>query len=74
MPKYLMSWELPVPESILGTMRLCSTVYPDAVRYNLKDEIKDFYQKFYRINLSDQDVDNLLQDKSKVVLNKPSSS
>lgn len=73
MPKYLMSWELPVPESILGTMWLQSMVYPDKINYDLKDEIQKFYQKFYRIELSDEDVDTLLKDKSKVVLNKPSS-
>ena len=73
MPKYLMSWELPVPESILGTIWLQSTVYPEKVTYDLTDEIQNFYQKFYRIELSDLDVADLLSDTSKVVLNKPSS-
>jgi len=72
MPKYLMSWELPVPESILGTLWLQSTVYPEAVSFDIKDEIKDFYQKFYRIELTDADVEGILADQSKITLNKPS--
>mgnify|MGYP001767619225 CR=1 FL=1 len=74
MPKYLMSWELPVPETILGTMWLQSTFYPDKVKFNLKDEIAAFYKKFYRIDMTSEDVDALLEDEMPVVLNKPSTS
>jgi len=74
MPKYHMSWELPVPETILGTMWLQSTFYPEMVNFNLKDEIAAFYKKFYRIELTSEDVDALLEDQTPVVLNKPSAS
>jgi len=74
MPKYLMSWELPVPETILGMMWLQNTLYPDKVHNDLTSEIKDFYKKFYRITLTDKDVTNLLQDQTPVTLNKPSST
>ena len=70
MPKYLMSWELPVPESILGTLWLQSTMYPDKVTFNLTDEIKGFYKKFYRLDMTDEDVAALLKDQTPVILNK----
>ena len=72
MPKYLMSWELPVPESILGTLWLQSVIYPESVSFDIKDEIKRFYQKFYRIDLSDEDVENIFSDDTQIILNKPS--
>ena len=72
MPKYLMSWELPVPESILGTLWLQSVIYPESVSFDMKDEIKNFYQKFYRIDLSDEEVENIFSDQTQIILNKPS--
>jgi len=74
MPKYLMAWELPVPENVLGMMWLQNTLYPDKIHNDLTSEIKDFYKKFYRITLTDTDVTNLLQDTTPVILNSPSSS
>ncbi|MFH0968476.1 MAG: ABC transporter substrate-binding protein [Methanobacteriota archaeon] len=74
MPKYLMSWELPVPETILGTMWLQSTLYPDKAKFNMNNEIKEFYKKFYRLDLTSQDIDGILKDQTPIILNKPSSS
>lgn len=68
-----MSWELPVPESILGTLWLQSVIYPEYVSFDIKDEIKNFYQKFYRIDLSDENVDDIFSDHTQIILNKPSS-
>ncbi|PWR71349.1 hypothetical protein DK846_10815 [Methanospirillum lacunae] len=73
MPKYIMAWELPVPENVLGMMWLQNTLYPDHVHNDLTSEIKEFYQKFYRLTLTDKDVAALLADKTPVTLNKPSS-
>jgi iron complex transport system substrate-binding protein len=74
MPKYLMSWELPVPETILGSMWLQKTLYPEIASFDLNEEIKGFYQKFYHLDLSDDDVLALLKDETPVILNKPASS
>lgn len=67
MPKYLMSWELPVPESILGTMWLQKVMYPDKDSINLSEEIKEFYSKFYRLNLSDNQINEILNDPSQAI-------
>lgn len=74
MPKYLMSWELPVPETILGSMWLQSTLYPDKTSFKMEDEIKEFYKKFYRMNLTSDDVAAILKDETPIILNKPASS
>ncbi len=74
MPKYLMSWELPVPETILGSMWLQSTLYPDKVSYQMEDEIKEFYKKFYCLDLTSEDANGMLKDQTPVILNKPVSS
>ncbi|HWQ66558.1 MAG TPA: ABC transporter substrate-binding protein [Methanospirillum sp.] len=74
MPKYLMSWELPVPETILGSMWLQSTLYPDKAKFSMNNEIKDFYKKFYRLDLTSQDIDGILKDQTPIILNQPVSS
>ena len=74
MPKYLMSWELPVPETILGAMWLQSTFYPDKVSFNMADEITTFYKKFYKLDLSAEDADAMLKDQTPVILNQAASS
>lgn len=68
MPKYLMTWEMPVPESVLATMWIENTLYPNYVSYDLKDEIKSFYKKFYRLDMSDEDVQRMLDDKEPVII------
>lgn len=67
MPKYLMTWEMPVPESVLATMWMENTLYPEYVSYDLNEEIKEFYKKWYKLNLTDDDVSNILADKGPIV-------
>jgi iron complex transport system substrate-binding protein len=74
MPKYIMSWELPVPESILGTLWMQSAAYPDAIKFDMRNEITNFYKKFYGVDLTSSQVDNILQNQTPIILkNKPSS-
>ncbi|MCX6085100.1 MAG: ABC transporter substrate-binding protein [Caldiserica bacterium] len=47
MPKYVVSWDLPAPESFLGTMWLAQKLYPDQVRFDMAAEIARFYRQFY---------------------------
>ncbi|MDD1729798.1 MAG: ABC transporter substrate-binding protein [Methanospirillum sp.] len=68
MPKFLMTWEMPVPESVLATMWLANVLYPGYVNYDLTQEIKEFYQKYYRINLSDNEILSILSDSAPIIL------
>ena len=62
MPKYLMTWEMPVPESVLATMWMENTLYPEYVSYDLNEEIQEFYEKWYHLTLTDEDISTILAD------------
>lgn len=52
-------WDRPSPESPLGFMWLAKTLYPDYTEeINLKEEVKDFYGRFYNYELSDEEYEN----------------
>jgi iron complex transport system substrate-binding protein len=61
MPKYVVSWDMPVPESFLGTMWLAHKLYPDQVRFNMSAEIMQFYRQFYRFTVPAVDLAALSQ-------------
>lgn len=52
----------PSVNRILGLKWLGHLLYPDVYPYDMKQEAKEFYQKFYHYNLSDQEVQDLLAD------------
>lgn len=68
MPKYLMTWEMPVPESVLATMWLEKVLYPEYASFDMQNEIKDFYKKFYRLSLTDENVTEMLTNSTPVLL------
>jgi iron complex transport system substrate-binding protein len=61
MPKYVVSWDMPVPESFLGTMWLAHKLYPDQVRFDMPAEITRFYKQFYGFTVPAADVSALSQ-------------
>ncbi|MFA4953755.1 MAG: ABC transporter substrate-binding protein [Patescibacteria group bacterium] len=61
MPKYIVSWDMPVPESFLGTMWLAQKLYPDQVRFDMSAEIAQFYRQFYGFTVPAADLAVLSQ-------------
>jgi len=61
MPKYVVSWDMPVPESFLGTMWLAHKLYPDQVRFDMAAEITQFYRQFYGFTVPAADLTALSQ-------------
>jgi len=61
MPKYVVSWDMPVPESFLGTMWLAHKLYPDRVRFDMSAEIAQFYRQFYGFTVPAADLAALWQ-------------
>jgi iron complex transport system substrate-binding protein len=59
MPKYIVSWDMPVPESFLGTLWLARTLYPDRLHIDLATEIAIFYRQFYGFTVPPADVQAL---------------
>ncbi|MDD5015041.1 MAG: ABC transporter substrate-binding protein [Atribacterota bacterium] len=60
MPKYVVSWDLPVPESFLGMVWLASKLYPEVVNFDMNQEIKEFYSIVYKYDIPDEDITKLL--------------
>jgi iron complex transport system substrate-binding protein len=59
MPRYVVSWDMPVPESFLGTMWLAHKLYPDQVRFDMSAEIAQFYRQFYGFTVPAADLAEL---------------
>lgn len=47
---------------VLGAEWLANLLYPDYVKIDIKKETKDYYEKFFRIKLTDQQVQDILKN------------
>jgi iron complex transport system substrate-binding protein len=56
MPSYILAYDLPAPESILGIMWLSNAIYPQIVNFDIAKEARDFYQKVYNFNIPPEDL------------------
>ena len=52
----------PGPNRIIGIRWLSKRIYPDVFEYEINDEVKVFYQLFYHLELTDEQLDELLND------------
>lgn len=61
-PKYPYSWfdRPPGPNRLIGIYWLTSLLYPDEYTIDIKSEARDFYSLFYHIELSDNQLADLL--------------
>jgi len=59
MPRLMAPMDTPVPESLLGILWLSSVFYPDLVSLDLRAEADRFYERFYGLTLTEQELDRL---------------
>lgn len=52
----------PSVNRILGIKWLGNLLYPEVFHYDIKDEVKEFYKKFYHYELSDGELEDLLKN------------
>ena len=45
---------------MLGAKWLGNLLYPDYYKYNMKTEVKEFYDKFFHINISDEQYEEII--------------
>lgn len=66
-PKQLNNWfdRPPSANRIIGLKWLASLLYPDYVKLDMKSETKNFYKLFYHYDLTDQEVEKLLENTAK---------
>lgn len=50
----------PSVNRVLGLKWLGNLLYPDVYDYNIRDEVKEFYDKFYHYDLTEDELDELL--------------
>lgn len=64
-PQCPFSWfdRPPSVNRILGVKWLANILYPDTFNYDIKNEVKEFYNKFYHYELTDDEINELLQIK-----------
>lgn len=55
----------PSVNRILGLKWLGNLLYPDIYEYDMKDEVKEFYDKFYHYKLSEDEIYELLQNSTR---------
>lgn len=53
----------PASNQLLGIIWLGQILYPEQNKYDLKKEVKEFYNLFYHIKLTDQQVKEILNEK-----------
>ncbi len=56
MPSFILAYDLPAPESILGIVWLSNRIYPGIVDFDFRKEAVDFYKKLFGYSLTQQDV------------------
>ncbi len=63
-PKQMFNWfdRPPSANRVIGVKWLANLLYPDYVRMDIKSETKRFYKLFYRYDLTDQEIEDLLSN------------
>lgn len=52
----------PSVNRVLGLKWLGNLLYPDIYDYNMRDEVKEFYHLFYHYDLTEDEIDELLEN------------
>jgi len=55
----------PSVNRILGVKWIGNLLYPQVFDYNMEDEVKEFYQKFYHYQLSEEEIEGLLENSTR---------
>ena len=63
MPSFILAYDLPSPESILGIIWLSNKIYPDFVDFSFEKETVDFYKTIYGFDISLSEIKAILGEK-----------
>lgn len=61
-PSFILSYDLPSVESILGIIWLSEKINVDILKINLKNEIKEFYKNIFDYNIKNEEIEEILKD------------
>lgn len=55
----------PSVNRILGLKWAGNLIYPEIYDYNMRDEVEEFYEKFYHYQLTEEEIDELLENSTR---------
>ncbi len=61
-PSFILSYDLPSVESILGIIWLSEKINGDILKINLQNEVKEFYKNIFDYNISNREIDEILKE------------
>lgn len=61
-PQFILSYDLPSVESILGIIWMAQKINNDKLNIDIVKEIKDFYKKIFNYEISDSDIMEILNE------------
>lgn len=61
-PSFILSYDLPSVESILGIVWLAEKINGDILKIDIEKEIKWFYKNIFNYNLSEQEIKEILKE------------
>ncbi len=61
MPFYLISWDTPGPEAVLGILWMQSVLYPEFFKEDIKKLTREFYERVYGIALSEKEIEEIFR-------------
>ncbi|MBC7195332.1 MAG: ABC transporter substrate-binding protein, partial [Caldisericia bacterium] len=61
-PSFILSYDLPSVESILGIIWLSEKINGDILNINIKNEIKEFYRIVFDYNIKNEEIEEILKD------------
>lgn len=61
-PSFILSYDLPSVESILGIIWLAEKINGDILKINIEKEIRDFYKNIFNYNISQREIMEILKN------------
>jgi iron complex transport system substrate-binding protein len=61
MPKLVVPWDTPAPDSVLGIVWMAQLLYPDQVGLTCAEEAEYFYNMFYNYAITADEIDTICQ-------------
>ena len=59
MPKLVVPWDTPAPDSVLGIIWMAQRLYPDRVELRCSEEAEYFYNTFYNYAITAEEIDSI---------------
>ncbi len=59
MPKLVVPWDTPAPDSVLGIIWMAQLLYPDLIELDCAEQVGYFYNTFYHYAISTEEISEL---------------